>query len=67
MTCERWMVYWGAIFCRLVPYTLEYLPVDDVGVVSSKSFNNRNTITHDHDHILSELRFEGAVSLASSP
>ena len=33
------------------------------GVVSSKkkSFNNRNTITHDHDHILSDLRFEGAV------
>ena len=23
MTCERWMVYWGAIFCRLVQYTVE--------------------------------------------
>ena len=52
MTWERWMVYWGAIFFRLVQYTVEYLPVHDVGVVSSKSFNNRSTITHDHDHIL---------------
>ena len=41
MTCERWIVYWGAIFCRLVQYTVGYLPVDDVDVVSSKSFNNR--------------------------
>ena len=64
MTCERWMVYWGAIFCRLVQYTVEYLPVHNVDVVSSKSFNNRITITHDHDHILSELSFEGVVSLA---
>ena len=38
--------------------------VDDVDVVSSKSFNNRNAITREHHHILSELRIEGAVSNA---
>ena len=36
---SAWMVYWGAIFCRLVQYTMELpLPLDDVGVVSSKKF-----------------------------
>lgn len=58
----------GERFCvDLFSIRVEYLPVDDVGVVSCKSFNNRITITHDHDYILSELRFAGAVSLASSP
>ena len=36
MTCERRMVYCGAIFCRLVQYTVEYLPLDDVGSLKQK-------------------------------